>query len=64
MDKTELHRVTNDSDVRTIVMTGREANENCKLFSKSIFQEDQKLLERYSKNELVTLLEQTAHQKF
>lgn len=55
----EMHRIINlpNETVVTVVMTGIPNNNECKLFSKEIFAEEQKEVLRYSRNELARILE-------
>lgn len=59
MDSNEMHRIINFQDERvvTIVMTGIPNNSECKLYSKNAFVDDQKEILKYSRNELLRVLE-------
>jgi len=59
MDCDELHRIVNfpNEKVVTIVMTGIPNNKECKLYSKNIFSEERKEILKYSRNDLVRILE-------
>lgn len=59
MNNKELHRIVNPTDqkVETIVMTGIPTNAKCKLYSQRVFTEGEKLMLKYSRLELIKLLE-------
>jgi hypothetical protein len=59
MDKEEMHRIINIpyENAVTLAMTGIPTNNDCKLFSANIFEEKHKEILKYSRNELVKMLE-------
>lgn len=59
MDCDEMHRIVNfpSEKVVTIVMTGIPNNKECKLYSKNIFAEERNEVIKYSRNDLIRILE-------
>jgi hypothetical protein len=56
--KEELHRVKiENNNTVTIVMTGKPTNNACRLFSSNLFHDDQKSIIKYTKSELINILE-------